>query len=121
MIEKRAGTRDLAAAEVVENSPWHLDLDAAATSSSLDLTEREYAVHTHELGRGAARRNERGDEPGPAVSRRQRALRPIAAEQVVCRDPLLGEDRPAERELAAQHRGRDDLGQLANLPGSVAT
>ena len=39
----------------------------------------------------------------------------------MCADPLSGDDRPAEGELAAENRGRNDLGQLADLPGPVAT
>jgi hypothetical protein len=30
-----------------------------------------------------------------------------------------GDDRRPQRDLAAQHRGRDDLGQLPHLPGAV--
>ena len=44
----------------------------------------------------------------------------VAAEEVVRCDPFFGDDRPAERELAAEHGRRDDLGQLADLPGPVA-
>ena len=35
-------------------------------------------------------------------------------------DPLLRHDRGAQRELAAQHRRRDDLGELAHLARAVA-
>src|SRR5664280_778154 len=47
-------------------------------------------------------------------------LWPVAAEPVVCLDPLLGDDRRSKRELATEHCRRDDLGELAHLPGPVA-
>src|SRR3954465_15190760 len=45
----------------------------------------------------------------------------VAAVGVVGLDPLLGDDRRVERELAAQDRRRDDLGELADLAVAVAT
>src|SRR3954466_13533427 len=42
-------------------------------------------------------------------------LGPIPPEQVVRLDPLLGDDRRAERELAAEHRGGHDLGELVHV------
>src|SRR5262245_15772888 len=48
------------------------------------------------------------------------ALRPVAPEQVVGVDPLLGDDRRAERQLAAQDGRGDDLGELVDLPRAAA-
>src|SRR5450755_4075465 len=47
-------------------------------------------------------------------------LRPVAAELLVRGDPFVGDDRRAQRDLAAQDRGRDDLGELAHLAIAVA-
>src|SRR5947209_2397600 len=47
-------------------------------------------------------------------------LSSVASEQVVGADPLLGHDRRSERQLPAQDRRGDDLGQLAHLAGAVA-
>ena len=44
MIEKGAGTADLAVAEVVDDPIRRLDLDAAASSTSLNPTQHEHAV-----------------------------------------------------------------------------
>jgi hypothetical protein len=54
--------------------------------------------------------------PGAAAA----TLRPVAPEQAVRLDPLLRDDRRARRQLAAQHRRRDDLGECVDLPGAVA-
>src|SRR4051794_23628168 len=50
----------------------------------------------------------------------ERRLGAVAAVGVVGLDPLLGDDGRAERELAAEHRRRDDLGELADLAVAVA-
>src|SRR5436190_4039289 len=55
-----------------------------------------------------------------AVSSRWGLLGPIPPEQVVGLDPLLGDDRRAERELAAEHRGGHDLGELVDVALAVA-
>src|SRR5436190_6625267 len=47
-------------------------------------------------------------------------LRPVAAVEVVSLHPLLGHDRGAQGELAAQHGGGDDLGELADVVPAVA-
>src|SRR5215204_3588652 len=44
----------------------------------------------------------------------------VATEQVMRLHPLLGDDRRAQRQLAAQHGGRDDLRELVHLAGAVA-
>src|SRR5207245_2362583 len=54
----------------------------------------------------------------PAALTARTLLRPVAAEQVVGLHPLLGDDRRAQRQLAAEHGGGDDLGELAHLPGA---
>src|SRR5919109_52120 len=74
-----------------------------------------------------------GRGPGPALDgerNRGRAakygltqpggLRTIASEEVVGRDPLLGDDRRAEGQLATQHRGGHDLGELHDFALAVA-
>src|SRR4051812_12679283 len=66
----------------------------------------------------------RADEPpsSPRRTRRRLLVRllAVAAVLVVRGDPLLGDDRRAERQLAAQHGRRDDLGELPDLTLPVA-